>query len=102
MKTIRTLIGFVALAIIGFTNINATADYKKAMNTELAVESEASLSIEDWMTNENYWMLDESSLSLEEWMTNDNYWNSNAVIVSEETENSLKVESWMTDEKIWK
>lgn len=103
MKTkIRTLIVIAALGIIGFTNINATADYRKATNMEFAVENEASLSIEDWMTNENYWTLNESSLTIEDWMTNDNYWTANKVVDTLETEAPLKMESWMTDENLWK
>lgn len=103
MKTkIRSLIVIAALGIIGLTNVNATADYKKATNTEFAIESEVSLSIEEWMTNENYWILNESSLTIEEWMTNDNYWTSNTVVDTLETEDSLKMESWMINESLWK
>lgn len=103
MKTkIRSLIVIAALGILGFTNINATADYKKAMNTEFAVENEASLSIEEWMTNENYWLLNESTLTIEKWMTNDNYWTTNKVVDTLETEDPLEMESWMTNESLWK
>lgn len=103
MKTkIRSLIVIAAFGIIGFTNIYARADYKKATNTEFAVENEASLSFEDWMTNENYWTLNESSLTIEDWMTNENYWTTNKVVDTLETENPLKLESWMTNESLWK
>ena len=98
----KSLIAIVALGIIGFTNINAKADYKKAMNTAVTVEHEASLSIEEWMTNENYWIQNESSLTSEEWMTNDNYWTTHKVVDTLETEDPLKMESWMTNENLWK
>lgn len=110
MKTrIRTLAAICTLGIIGITNINATADYKKAMNTEITTEAEASLNIENWMTDESIWsseatintMETESTLEIEDWMTNENLWTSKTEVVAPETEEALVVEPWMTDENLW-
>jgi hypothetical protein len=55
MKTkIRTLLAISALGIIGFTNINAIADNKKSLNTEVVTEKEEMLTIESWMTDEAF------------------------------------------------
>lgn len=110
MKTkIRTLAAICTLGIIGITNINATADYKKAMNTEITNEVEASLNIENWMTDESIWSSEttaktletESALEIENWMTNESLWTSKTEVVAPETEEALAVEPWMTDENLW-
>lgn len=85
MKTkIRTIIGMAALGIIGFTNINATADNKSIVNTEVVMEKEEMLTIESWMTEESYWAAEEvridtvaveEALEVESWMTNESLWN---------------------------
>jgi hypothetical protein len=107
--TIRTLIGIVALGIVGFTNINATADNKRAANAEVVIESEGSLAIESWMTDENYWTSDaelnaaelEKNLAVESWMTDESYWSSKTDVNNLETEDSLEIESWMLNESLW-
>lgn len=110
MKTkIRTLAAICTLGIIGITNINATADYKKAMNTEIILEAETALNIEAWMTDESIWssettintMETESALEIENWMTNENLWTSKTEVDEPETEETLAVEPWMTDESLW-
>ena len=85
MKTeIRTLIAICTLAIIGISNINAKADLiTTTSNTEVATEQEASLTIESWMTN-------------------DDYWTSKATMDTLEKEDALHVEAWMTNESLWK
>lgn len=84
MKTkIRTFIAIVALGIIGFTNINATADNKREVNANVVSEVEESLTIESWMLeNEN--------------------WTSTTVVDTTEVEKEAKVEAWMMDESLWK
>lgn len=55
MKTkIRTLIAFFALGMIGFININAITDNKKAANTEVGTGNAEMLTIESWLTNEAF------------------------------------------------
>lgn len=84
MKTkIRTIIGIVALGIIGFTNINATADNKSNVNAEVVMENEKKLPIESWMTEESNWTPETEVDTLK-------------------VEEALEVESWMTNEDLWK
>ncbi len=84
MKTkIRTIIGMAALGIIGFTNINATADNKSLVNAEVVIEKEEMLTIESWMLDDENWATKteadtvevEKALEVEPWMTNESLWN---------------------------
>jgi len=93
--------------------------------------SEASLRIQEWMTNDKQWdkyvektMLDttlerEEELTIEPWMTNSELWKvkqtvkySNSTITingvtykiynySNDKEDQLKIEAWMTNDKLW-
>lgn len=84
MKTkTRTFIGIVALGIIGFTNINATAGNLETSAYTVA-EVEKSLTIESWML--------EDELFAESTQTK-------AEVV--EAEKALEIESWMTDESFF-
>jgi len=80
---IRTIIGMAALGIIGFANINATADNKSIVNAEVVMEQDEMLTIESWMTE-------------------DNYWTSETAVDTLEVEAALEVEPWMTNEDLWK
>lgn len=84
MKTkTRTFIGIVALGIIGFTNIHATAG-NLDMNAYNVVEVEESLAIESWML--------EDTLFTEPAESKAN---------TAETEKALEIEAWMTDENFF-
>jgi hypothetical protein len=84
MKTkIRTIIGIVALGTIGFANINATADNKREVNTNVVTEKEESLTIESWMTEESNW-------------------TSETEVDTLNVEEALEVETWMINEDLWK
>lgn len=84
MKTsLKTLAAVATLFIIGATNINATADYRRVMNDANILEQESSLSIESWMTNDDLWAPKTASENVEH-------------------ETSLKVEAWMTNTSLWK
>jgi len=51
MKTkTTTIIAIFALGTIGLTNINAIADKKKAVNSEVNTEKAELMAIESWMT----------------------------------------------------
>ena len=112
MKTkIRTMIAISVLGMIGFTNISAIADNKRATNnTEAVAESDKMLTIESWMTDEDYWTSEaqvnaveaEEALQIESWMTNESYWTSETEVIAIEADEPLTVESWMTDESLWK
>jgi len=55
MKTkIRTLLAIGALGIIGLININAIADNKKSVNTEVVKGKEEMLTIETWNIDETF------------------------------------------------
>jgi hypothetical protein len=61
MKTkIRTLIALIALGIIGFTNINAIADNKRAINTETTNEATELLISENLLANQDFLNLAEA------------------------------------------
>ncbi len=107
---VRTIIGIVALGVIGFTNIHATADNKRTANAEVVIENEKSLAIESWMIDESYWTLDattskapelEEALKVESWMTDESYWTSETKVNVPESEDSLEIESWMLNESLW-
>jgi hypothetical protein len=90
-------------------NADATANSIDA-NTFAAymeTETEEALELEDWMTNDNYFVPatilmeeeTESPMELESWMTSDSYFGSFSNMFEEETEQPLELESWMTNEK---
>lgn len=84
MKTkTRTFIGIVALGIIGFTNINATAGNIETSAYAVA-EVEERLTIESWMLENE--LFAESALTKAE---------------AVETEKALEIESWMIDERFF-
>jgi len=102
--TAGTIIAF--LLLVG--NVNAKGTEAKASSHE---NSETSLQIEKWMTNEVIWnsttetistinQESDSGLELENWMTSTETWNLNNNFV-EETESGLEIECWMTSEKTW-
>jgi hypothetical protein len=71
----------------------------------LEQESENTMELESWMTNENYFYNSnsipeafETSLTLENWMTNEALFSSNSVYSMMDTEKELKLENWMLDE----
>lgn len=110
MKTrVRTLIGIVALGIVGITNIHATVDNKRVTNAEVVIENEKSLDIESWMIEESFWTSEikvnalesEEALAVESWMTDENYWTSETKVNAPESEDSLQIESWMLNESLW-
>jgi len=111
MKTkIKTIVAIVAIGMIGFTNVSAIADNRKAVNSEFTAESDEILSIESWMINEAYWssetkievLENEAALEIESWMTTESYWTSETAVDTLEAEKPLEVELWMTDERLWK
>jgi len=67
-------------------------------------ETEETLNLEDWMTNESYFEENtletetEDALKLEEWMTNENYFNSSTFLFDTETDRPLELENWMLNE----
>jgi hypothetical protein len=66
-------------------------------------EYDASLVLEDWMTDNDYFkptaiqhVEKENVLQTEEWMFDESLFN-----VAVETEGQLKVEAWMTSDEVW-
>lgn len=114
------------------SKLNATPD-QVTINELFAVSSEeASLEIQDWMTNNEQWnknmelpVIDtvleaEASLEIESWMTDNKLWqpkstitfsgnsiNINGVVYkiydyNNDKEQPLNIESWMLNDKMWK
>lgn len=110
MKTkTRTFIAIVALGIIGFTNIDATAG-NLDRNVYFAAEVEESLTIESWMLENDLFTESaktmaeaEESLTIESWMLESDLFTESAKLKAEvaETEKALEIESWMTNENFF-
>ena len=94
MKTkTRTIIGIVALGIIGFTTINATAG-NYGMTSYAAAETEESLTIESWML--------ENDLFAKRTETKAAHAQKVEKAKKEETEKALEIQAWMTNEDFFK
>ncbi len=98
-------VAFFALFIL-VGNVNAEGTERNASNHE---NIEATLEIENWMINDNFWNsteivafenTNEATLELEGWMTNDLTWELKKSIEIE-TEQELAVEPWMTNDNNW-
>ncbi len=103
MKTRISQILFTAL--VAFFLIGGNVNAK---GTELEIASsyenteETSLILEDWMTEDNFWIVseseftdNESELILEEWMIENSLWSDKYLQVEEETDSKLELENWM-------
>jgi hypothetical protein len=97
---------FALFILVG--NVNAKGTELDASSHE---NIEATLELENWMINDNFWVIEatiilekenEASLELENWMTNDTTWEMKDIVNFEtETEKTLGFEPWMTNENIW-
>jgi len=66
MKTkIRTLLAICALGFIGFININAIADNKKAANTEVTNVNAKMVSSESLLSNQTFFILAQEATAME-------------------------------------
>lgn len=79
---IRTIIGMVALGLFGLANINATADNKSVVNTNVVSGKEESLTNESEMFGEIYRTI----------LAQNEIW---------ESEKVMEVESEMNEEKVF-
>jgi len=78
---------------------------KDSSNPKVFPDSEQNLTVEDWMTDLNYFNAKpmvveaetEAKLQIEPWMLNENVFSAQV-----ETESPLTIEKWMTNEEIWK
>lgn len=110
MKT--TIKNFAAGTILTIVLLFATNNINATELSALSNETEASLKIEKWMTDEELWnskkmmveefdfLETESPLQFESWMTNSNLWNS-TMELEIETEQGLELENWMIDASNW-
>ncbi|MCY1721568.1 hypothetical protein OU798_14525 [Prolixibacteraceae bacterium Z1-6] len=80
---------------------NSTTD-ASAFAEYLTEETEESLQLENWMTNENNFFETvnieteiENRLEIESWMTNESLFNGVAAYFEVETEEALELEDWM-------
>ncbi|QIA06462.1 hypothetical protein [Draconibacterium halophilum] len=106
VKRIATGTFIALLLMVG--NVKATE--LKVANS-FNIETETTLQMENWMTNQNIWNTNatnmvelivetESSMAIENWMTNPEVWNSTNSVV-EEVETGMEIENWMINDKIW-
>ncbi|MDB4584759.1 hypothetical protein N9164_16530, partial [Draconibacterium sp.] len=102
--------------------VNSNNDIVTLTGNFTDVETENALEVEDWMTNNNNWLVNqyftlaanaveletENALEVEGWMTSTNNWSINKYIIlaanatEMETENALEIEGWMTNINTWK
>lgn len=96
---------FFALFILA-GNVNAEGTERNASNHE---NIEATLEIENWMINDNFWNstkivvfenTNEATMELECWMTNDLTWELKNNIETE-NEQELTVKPWMINDNNW-
>jgi len=90
-------------------NENAAANTMdaNALAAYMETETEATLELEDWMTNDNYFAPAtvsmeaeiESPMELENWMTNGSYFGSFSNMFEVDSEEPMDLEGWMTDRK---
>ena len=79
------------------SDMDAYAEYS-------VVETEASMELENWMTNENNFFATvaieaetENSLELENWMTNESLFDGTAAFFEVEADEAVELEEWMKD-----
>jgi len=96
----------IALAMVE-TPVKKTesqAASESSNNLYIVNETEPTLELENWMSDESYFgvaklsvsMETESSLEIEDWMLNEKVFQVNG-----NAELPLEIESWMTSEKVW-
>ncbi len=100
----------IAIALVetqetNFSDAEATTYSKGTSTFEYAEEAEESLSLEEWMLNENTFNTFEiletevdNSLELESWMTNDASFEVATFSIEEESDEALNLEDWMIEE----
>jgi len=100
-KTSNNL-GTTAIYARNFTGANTFATY-------LMPETEESLQLEDWMTDESSFATalkieteTEYPLQVESWMTNEKTFGFNSIDMKIETEKPMSLEGWMINPKTWK
>ena len=107
--TMKQLATVTALAFLLLTG-NANA-HGRAMKHVCFDESESTLRLESWMTNETNWNSNTTVISeftietepeqiVETWMINTEIWNFNNKF-TEATEADLAIEDWMTAQNVW-
>ncbi len=110
MKT--TMKQFATLTVLSFLLLTGNANaHGRAVKHTCSEESESTLQLESWMTNEIIWEVNsadiaefaeeaESELTVENWMIDTESWNFNSVF-AKETEAGLTIEDWMIDYNVW-
>ena len=96
----------IALAMVEISSekTDSEARSENFNYANIVTESEPSLEMEDWMSDESYFGVTglqittetEGSLEMEDWMLDEEVFQ-----VDENIELPLEVESWMTSEKVW-
>ena len=110
MKTTMKQLATATVLAFLFLTGNANA-HGRAVKHACFGESEATLQLESWMTDETIWDSNTTAISqftvetefenkIENWMINTEIWNFNSAF-TEVTEAGLAIENWMTDHNIW-
>jgi hypothetical protein len=85
-------------------NVNATGK-KVIVVSDLENIAETKLELENWMTDEAYWMPayyeKEEMLVVEAWMLDEKKWKVPVCVLVSETDQSLIFENWMVNKMYW-
>ncbi len=109
MKTIRNILFIAIMAFILSTTVNAKETELKVASSHENIE-ETTLSLENWMLEESYWLASnsenlnlevEDTLELEAWMLDESNWEVNKETFEQEDESKLVLESWMDNANFW-
>jgi hypothetical protein len=109
MKT--TMKQLAAVTLVALLLLGGNGYAKGTQTKASSQETETSLQLEKWMTDESVWnskstfkieigQETETGLSLENWMTTAEAWNLNNNF-AEVAESIMELENWMTSEEIW-
>ncbi len=99
------------ILMMNFENADSKENrLKNLMNTEKVTET--NLKIENWMIDEkiwnkqagNYFLVQESDkiLSMEDWLTDEDFPKRQNAVLSDEQDSAMQVENWMIDAGVWK
>lgn len=83
----------------------ANETLRTVVNSRVEIENEATLTVEKWMSDNQFWgvqtaetLEEEAPLVVERWMSNDELWSGNEMIEAEPT---LAIEQWMECNHTW-
>ena len=106
IKTLTTALFLIVFFAAGNLSAKGTEVHASSQ-----VETEQTMELENWMTNEYFWNENETifiedaqdvNLEVESWMTKKEYWKELKLgKIEKDSDSDLATEKWMTNENIW-